>query len=188
MENQPTPPTSPDIPTPDVPQTPTPPPPDQPGSTPAPLVNVRTIDSKEAAACEAQPGSIAPLNTRIIAALIDSAISGIPSAVLGHLSPVLGQLCWLLGFAYLLTRDSLPFLGGQSIGKKVMKLKAVTLDGQSLVNKWEPAVIRNLSLLISPVELYILFTREGKPNQGTRLGDEWAKTKVIVAEDQATAG
>jgi len=162
---------------------------DQPGSTPpAPPVNVRIIDSKETAACEAQPGSIAPLNPRIIAALIDCAIASIPSYVLGQLVPILGTLCSLVGFAYLLTRDSLPFLGGQSIGKKAMKLKAVTLDGKSLVNNWEPAIIRNLALLISPIELYVLFTREGKPNQGTRLGDEWAKTKVIVAEDQPSAG
>ena len=162
---------------------------DQPGSTPpAPPINVRTIDSKEAAAREAQPGSIAPLNTRIIAALIDGAVVSVPTMVLSQVLPILGTICSLVGLAYMLTRDSLPFLGGQSIGKKAMKIKAVTLDGNSLVNKWEPGVIRNLALLIFPYELYILFDRENKPERGTRLGDEWAKTKVIVAEDQVSAG
>jgi hypothetical protein len=30
------------------------------------------------------------------------------------------------------------------------------------------------------VELFVLLTREDKPERGRRLGDEWAKTKVIV--------
>jgi len=30
------------------------------------------------------------------------------------------------------------------------------------------------------VEIFILLSREGKPDHGRRLGDEWAKTKVIV--------
>jgi hypothetical protein len=44
--------------------------------------------------------------------------------------------------AYFVTRDSLPFLGGQSVGKKAMKLTVVTLDDKSLSGNWEPAVIR----------------------------------------------
>ncbi len=90
-----------------------------------------------------------------------------------------------------MTRDSLPFLGGQSVGKKAMKLKAVTLEGKSLVGNWEAALIRNGVLTIPffvMVELYVLLSREGKPGHGFRLGDEWAKTKVIIAEDPPAAG
>ena len=90
-----------------------------------------------------------------------------------------------------MTRDSLAFLGGQSIGKKVLKLKVVTVDGKSLVNNWEPALIRNGVLLIPLfplIELFILLTREGKPEHGRRLGDEWAKTQVILAPEPPAAG
>ena len=83
-----------------------------------------------------------------------------------------------------MTRDSLPFLGGQSVGKKAMKLRVVTQQGASLVNNWEAALIRNAVLaipLFGFVELIILLTREDKPERGLRLGDEWAKTKVIIA-------
>jgi len=155
-------------------------------------VNVRTIDAREAAEREAQAGSLAPLNSRIIAGLIDSAVAvGLQITLVMVLPHFAGQLAWLVAIAYLVARDSLPFLGGQSVGKKAMKLKAVTLDGKSLVNNWEPAIIRNVAFIVAPlalVELIVLFTREGKPEQGRRLGDEWAKTKVVIAEDASTAG
>ena len=96
------------------------------------------------------------------------------------------KLGWLVLAGYLITRDSLPFLGGQSVGKKAMKIKAVTLDDKSLVGNWEVAAIRNGVLLIpffGLIELFILLTREDKPERGRRLGDEWAKTKVIMAPD-----
>jgi uncharacterized RDD family membrane protein YckC len=86
----------------------------------------------------------------------------------------------------MITRDSLPFLGGQSVGKKAMTIKVVTMDGQSLSGNWEKAAIRNAVLIIPffpLVELLILLTREGKPDRGRRLGDEWAQTQVILAPD-----
>lgn len=85
---------------------------------------------------------------------------------------------WIASVAYFLTRDSLPFLDGQSVGKKAMGLRAVTEDGQPLTNNWGPSVIRNIVLYIPLfilVEIVILFTNE----KGLRLGDQWAKTKVI---------
>ena len=94
-----------------------------------------------------------------------------------------GKIAWLTGAAYLVTRDSLPFLGGQSIGKKAVKIQAVTLEGTSLVGNWNSAIARNLVLIIPLfvlVELFVLLTREDKPERGRRLGDEWAKTKVIL--------
>ena len=95
------------------------------------------------------------------------------------------KIAYLASLGYLITRDSLPFLGGQSIGKKAMKIKVVTLEGKSLVGNWESAVIRNIPLIIPLfgfVELFILLSREEKPERGRRLGDEWAKTQVVFDE------
>ncbi|MBK1817677.1 RDD family protein [Luteolibacter yonseiensis] len=120
-------------------------------------------------------------NTRATAAVIDGVISTGITILLALLLPT--KVAMLGGFAYLVIRDSLPFLGGQSVGKKAMKIQAVTLEGKSLISDWQTALIRNGPLLIplfAFVELYILLTREEKPERGRRLGDEWAKTKVIV--------
>ena len=127
---------------------------------------------------------LAPFNTRITAAAIDIIVAlGITIGLTFLLPGFATKLASLTGIAYMVTRDSLSFLGGQSVGKKAMKLRAVTLDGKSLVNNWEAALIRN-GVLIIPlfglVELFILLTREDKPERGRRLGDEWAKTQVIV--------
>jgi uncharacterized RDD family membrane protein YckC len=133
---------------------------------------------------------LAPFNTRVIAAVIDILISiGVQVALTMVLPGFMDRIIWVVGLAYLLTRDSLPFLGGQSVGKKAMHLKVVTLDGKPLTGNWEPGLIRNAVLCIPFVgvllELFILLTREGKPDQGRRLGDEWGKTKVIVVPVEA---
>ena len=128
----------------------------------------------------------APFNTRATAAVIDGVVAvGIIIGLYFLLPGFAHKLAWLAGTAYLVTRDSLPFLGGQSVGKKAMKLRAVTLDGKPLTGNWETALIRNGVLIIplfALVELYILLTREDKPERGRRLGDEWAKTKVIIEQ------
>lgn len=131
-----------------------------------------------------EPGSLAPFNTRLIAALIDSVIAaGLYILLLFILPGILSLVAWLVFFAYYVTRDSLPFLDGQSIGKKAMKLRAVTFDNQPLTGNWEKGLIRNGVLIIpffAIIEIVVLLTREDKADRGIRLGDEWAKTKVIV--------
>jgi len=190
------------IPTPDVPQSPPPPAmagtePVQPADPPPAMtgtagVNVKVREAADSAESGPEAGSIAPFNTRIIAALIDGAVAaGLLIAAMWILPHFAVWIARLLGIAYLVTRDSLPFLGGQSVGKKAMKLKAVTMDGKSLVGNWEPSIIRNVAMIVFPlavVEFIILLTREGKPEHGRRLGDEWAKTKVILAPDPPAAG
>ena len=121
-----------------------------------------------------QPGTTgltkADNGSRIVAYIIDMLIIGALWFI-----PVAG---WIAGAAYGLTRDSLPFLDGQSIGKKAMGLRAVTEDGQPLTNNWGPGIIRNIVLwipLFIIVELIVLLTNE----KGLRLGDQWAKTKVV---------
>ncbi|MCC7504143.1 MAG: RDD family protein [Saprospiraceae bacterium] len=108
---------------------------------------------------------------RIIAYIIDAVVAGAVSFV-----PFVG---WIAAIAYFLTRDGLPFLNGQSIGKKAMNIRAVSSDGQDLTNNWGPVIIRNIVLMIPLfplIELIVMLTNPQK----LRLGDQWAKTKVIA--------
>lgn len=154
-----------------------------PVATPVPVKVQIASEKEEDDAAE----KIAPFNTRIAAAAIDMVIAfGLHLAVLIIFPAVMSKIGWLLGIAYIITRDSLPFLGGQSVGKKAMKIKAVTLDGHSLAGNWEKGLIRNgvLAIPFFPfIELFVLLSREDKPGHGVRLGDEWAKTKVIVVRE-----
>ncbi|RYD21268.1 MAG: RDD family protein [Verrucomicrobiaceae bacterium] len=189
----------PNIPPPQIPSPPSVTPPPQPSaaaaSTPPPVtaggaavkVNLRTGD-------DPVPEGVTsvPFNTRIIAAVIDIVVAAGVAILLALVLPSFAsKLAWLVSMAYIVTRDSLPFLGGQSVGKKAMKIRAVTLEGQPLTGNWEKGGIRNAVLLIpffGLVELYILLTRETGPDRGRRLGDEWAKTKVIFEPLPETGG
>lgn len=149
-------------------------------------MNVKIRSAQDAGEGGSSDDTLASFNTRATAALLDVVVAlGIAIGLAFILPGFADRLAWLTGVTYLVTRDSLPFLGGQSVGKKAMKLKVVTLDGKSLIRNWEAALIRN-GVLVIPlfafVELFILLTREDKPERGRRLGDEWAKTRVIVEE------
>lgn len=92
--------------------------------------------------------------------------------------PILG---WLVVLGYMLTRDALPFLDGQSIGKKLVGLRTVDEHGAALTGNYGPSVVRNVVLFIPffpLIELIVLLT-----NADTmRLGDNWAKTRVVVVK------
>jgi uncharacterized RDD family membrane protein YckC len=160
-----------------------PPPPPPPPGVVVGALNVDTVDDRRS---ESPVADNAAIGSRIGAAVIDFLVSTGIMITLALILPAFGQrLAWLAGYAYLVTRDSLPFLGGQSVGKKAMKLKVVTRDGTSLVGNWNAALIRNAVLLIPVfplIELVVLLTREDKPDKGLRLGDEWAKTRVVSLE------
>lgn len=114
---------------------------------------------------------LATEGNRILAYLIDVVI-----AIAFAFVPIVG---WIASSLYFLTRDGLPFLNGQSVGKKVMNIRAVTTDGAPLTNNWGPTLIRNVVLFIPLfplVELIVLLTNPNK----LRLGDQWAGTKVVV--------
>jgi uncharacterized RDD family membrane protein YckC len=130
-----------------------------------------------------RPGTDATFETRVVAAIIDAFVAAGVYLVIAKVSGTLGWMVWI---AYLLTKDALPFLEGQSIGKKIMKLRAVTMEGKKLTGDWQASVVRNLSLAIpffGLVELIVLFTRKDKEGPLRRLGDEWAKTRVVVASE-----
>ena len=129
------------------------------------------------------PGSDATFETRALAGLIDCFVAGAISWVMAKIHPSLGTLGWI---GYMLVRDALPFLDGHSLGKRIMKIKAVTLEGKSLSGDWGTSVLRNLLLAIpfvNLIEVVVLFTRKDKGGTLRRLGDEWAKTKVVVAKE-----
>lgn len=140
----------------------------------------------------------ADLAKRFVAALIDGIISGALTVVV----PFVG---WILGAAYTLTRDALMYeltrdgdWKNRSIGKKLMGLQVVTLDGKDV--DMALSVKRNIILaagsliaavpIIGPlasgmvggalglVEILLALTDA----HGRRLGDKLANTQVTAVE------
>ncbi|GAB2540832.1 RDD family protein [Spirosoma aerophilum] len=134
----------------------------------------------------------APLSTyvkasplqRFIALFIDGLVSYIPFWLLLFVSSSLAMVGYIIAIGYLLTKDALPetggFLGGQSIGKKLMGIKAIKEEtGGSLVGDYGTAITRQVPLLIplfGIVDALMVFSDDRK-----RFGDKWAKTIVIKA-------
>jgi len=88
------------------------------------------------------------------------------------------SLSYLVAAAYILIRDALPFLEGQSIGKKVMKTRGVHEDsGAPITNDYRTSFLRNIFLfipIVSLVDALFIFSGDRK-----RLGDRIAKTIVV---------
>jgi uncharacterized RDD family membrane protein YckC len=115
---------------------------------------------------------------RFVAVLIDGLIFSIPQYILANVMGLysLGSIISLLSLAYTFTKDSAPFFGGQSIGKKLMGIKVVRrADGTSILTDWGAGIVRQLSLFLIIVDpILVLIGKE-------RLGDDWAKTEVVKA-------
>lgn len=133
------------------------------------------------------------------------AIAGIIDVVVGMVLYAIPLIGWLVSAAYWLARDGLDvgFMQHRSVGKKVMNLEPVTVDGApldlaaSIKRNWVfglGAVINGvlwvpiLGLIVAiPIalaalglglaELFFLLTDA----EGRRLGDKMAKTRVVVA-------
>lgn len=144
------------------------------------------------------PGKV-DLAKRFIAALVD----GVLAAVVGTV-PVVGGIA---GMAYILVRDGLDieFMKGRSIGKKLMRLRPVRLDGQpmdlatSIRRNWVFAigalsglvawipflgliavlVLGLIGFLVALYEIYMVATDA----EGRRYGDRFAGTKVIEVDE-----
>ncbi|MFL9482372.1 RDD family protein [Chitinophagaceae bacterium LWZ2-11] len=116
---------------------------------------------------------------RFVALFIDSLIAGIPSFIFGFIAGLtkihaLIFVGYIIALAYYLLRDAL--FGGQSIGKKVMKYKAVNNGGSSLAGDYKTSALRNVSLIIPIISLLdCIWVITDKP----RFGDTWANTKVV---------
>ena len=137
---------------------------------------------------------------RFIAMLIDGIISAVLSFAVGIISSILGGI---VAAVYWVVRDGLDvdFMKHRSLGKKVMKLNVVRLDGKPM--DLETSVKRNwmfgfgaissiliyipilgwililvgslIALCIGLYECYKVLTDK----EGRRWGDELAGTKVI---------
>lgn len=140
----------------------------------------------------------ADLTRRIIAGVIDAAIT----LVVGFI-PWLGGL---LATGYWLVRDGLEleFMDHRSIGKKLMKLRPVTADGQptemvdSVKRNWPLAFggvaqlllfipiigwillipVVFIAFAVGIVEVVLVIT----DSEGRRLGDRFAGTRVVETE------
>lgn len=147
----------------------------------------------------APPKVKADITKRFLAALIDGLLVGGVSVI-----PVLGGI---VGAAYMLVRDGLEldFMDRRSIGKKLLKLRPVRLDGQPMdvatsakrnltlcigalgsvlmiipVLGWAAAILVGIvGLAVGLVELFLVLTDA----EGRRLGDKYAGTKVIETTD-----
>ena len=174
---------------PSIPEMPTPPPPPKDETKSKVTLDERDDEDDQEITEEsedAKPGDIAPLNPRLLAGLIDGLVAGGLSWVGTLIMPPLLDFFvgYVIASAYMISRDSLPFLKGQSIGKTAMNLKVVKTGGGDLVNDWQTAVMRNIMMIIPfcpIVELVILFKKDGQPDAGTRIGDTMGNTKVVVA-------
>ena len=129
------------------------------------LTNAQTPDQEQAG-----------LGDRLLGILIDEAVIIVIGFFIGN---VLGwKLSYLLAAAYMMVRDALPFLDGQSIGKKVMKTRAVYEDSSApLTNDYRASILRNILLivpLIGLIDALFIFSGDKK-----RLGDKIGKTIVI---------
>lgn len=138
-----------------------------------------STDTQEKPTASVDVGSVkkADLGKRFIAALIDGVISGALGGALSFV-PVIGPF---VGVAYYLIKDGLDFnfMDGRSIGKKVMKLRPVRLDGQKM--DIMTSIKRNITLVIPIVGLIdaiMVLTND----EGRRLGDNIGETKVIEVD------
>lgn len=119
---------------------------------------------------------------RFVAAFIDGLIGYIPIFLFGFINYRLAMLGYVFTLGYLLTKDALPevggFLGGQSIGKKLMNIKVIKEDtGQGILGDYGTAIVRQIPLLIpffGIVDALMVLGDERK-----RFGDKWAKTIVV---------
>ena len=172
---------------------------DQPQANSGP--EVTTSEPHTDAGAQETPGGAsatgkADLGKRAVALIIDSIISGIISMVI----PAVGGL---IGAAYMLLRDGMEFdfMDSRSIGKKLMKLRPVTVDGStydlmtSVKRNWMFALgglvpvllfipifgwvlipfVGLAALVLGVIEIVLVLTDA----QGRRLGDKIANTKVI---------
>lgn len=155
-----------------------------------------TPDAEPASVTAVPPGK-PDLGKRAIAALIDAVLA----MVIGFI-PAIGGI---IATAYWLVRDGLDveFMDHRSLGKKVMKLRPVTLDGApvdimtSMKRNWMFALggiagffamtiiglvvaipLGLIAFVLGIVELVLVITDA----QGRRIGDKTAGTRVIETE------
>jgi len=118
----------------------------------------------------APANELASAGQRFLASFLDVIVAGVPAFI-----PIAG---WIWAILYTWTKDALPFLGGQSVGKKVLGLRVINLEtGKPIKGDYGAAIVRQLSLVIpffGFVDACMVFSSERR-----RFGDKWAKTVVV---------
>ena len=173
---------------------------------------METIPNTAPAETGATSPEKADLGKRFLALLIDGLIVMALSFILGMAGRTFSGLGLLIGAAYILLRDGLAFefMNGRSIGKKVMKLRPIRLDGgimdinTSIRRNW-PLVLSSIIMGIASVSfgigMFAIAALLGiigwfasllglveailvlTDSEGRRIGDKFAGTKVIVSDD-----
>ena len=118
---------------------------------------------------------LAQLDSRLFAQLIDGVITYLiifavffPLAAIGP--GFLNTVGLLLGLSYFLLADGLP--GGQSLGKRVMKIKVLDEHGRPC--NFGQSFLRNLTAFLGILDWAFIFGVEHR-----RLGDRAANTWVV---------
>jgi uncharacterized RDD family membrane protein YckC len=128
------------------------------------------VSAEERFAVSAPSHELASAGDRFLASLLDGFVGGVPVLI-----PILG---WIWAFLYTWTKDALPFLGAQSIGKRIMGIRVVNVNtGKPIKSDYGAAIIRQLSLvipLLGIVDACMVLSSERR-----RFGDKWAKTVVV---------
>ncbi len=131
-----------------------------------------------------QTTELATGGQRVAAGVIDYIIAAILDNIIHFTFKVDMEIfvgLGIFGAVYLLLRDALPFLDGQSLGKKILKIRAIELKtGNSLKGNWAISIVRSISLFIpifNFIDAVMVFSANGQ-----RFGDKWGKTIVIKEE------
>lgn len=113
--------------------------------------------------------TIANPKQRLTAAFIDLLIV----VLVAYLLPVIGPI---LSVSYYLTKDALPFLNRQSLGKGFVGIKVIDKDTGQPIN-YSASILRSVTLtipLFNIIDALAIFS-----SGSSRLGDKWANTMVI---------
>ena len=110
----------------------------------------------------------------LIAIMIPSILlKGKPGSFFGE--GMILQISILIFFMYLFFKDA---LGGQSIGKRVMRIAVIGIASRRPCNLFQ-SLIRNLSIIVFSVLDILMIVGNDK----LRLGDRLAGTRVVVEEN-----
>jgi len=167
-----------------------------------------TPDPAPAETGATSPGK-ADLGKRFGAYLIDALLAGLIAYILGRAGFRMYGLGMMVGASYILLRDGLgiEFMHQRSLGKKLLKLRPVRLDGSpmtidaSLRRNWPMALptalyglgfllggydgffaitaLAGVALLFVLVECILVLTDA----DGRRFGDKFANTQVVADDD-----
>ena len=162
--------------------------------TPDPNANQTPVEESATATAAAPPPGKPDIGKRAIAAIIDAVVA----MVVGFI-PIIGGI---IATAYWLLRDGLDveFMDHRSLGKKVMKLRPVMLDGSpvditaSIKRNWMFALggiagflamtligvflaipLALIAFVLGIVEVVLVITDA----EGRRIGDKTGGTRVI---------